>query len=168
LRGKLFIQFRPYNFEKCQIHEYINDVFDDDDYCDSDDDNNELTESDVNGDAPTSYLLLELRKWVAEFNISLRAVRALLSLLQIAYNDNTLPKDPRTVMRSPRSVKVIKFNNNETAEYWHQGLEMCLRNGFNNLSDDKTISINVNIDGLPLFVHINNFNCTIGFYIALL
>lgn len=35
--------------------------------------------------------------------------------------------------------------------YWHQGLEFCLKSALKNLRSPLTISINVNIDGLPIY-----------------
>lgn len=103
----------------------------------------------VDGDTQASYLLLSLREWVVHYNISQRALRALIQMLKISYNDKKLPKDPCTIMKTPRSVEVTKMIDG--SEYWHQGLEMCLRNCFKDFSEDENISINLNIDGLPLF-----------------
>lgn len=52
-------------------------------------------------------------------------------------------------MKTPRSVEVTKMTDG--SEYWHQGLELCLRNCFKDPSSDEIISINISIDGLPLF-----------------
>lgn len=98
----------------------------------------------------TPYISNALRKWVAEFNITLRALRALILIINVAYNDKNLPRDPRTIMRTPRSVMVLKLGN-DGAEYWHHGLVTCLSRHFKNLAGNKTIALNVNIDGLPLF-----------------
>lgn len=95
-----------------------------------------------------SLLIIQLRQWVAEFNISMRALGALLRILK-ALCFTSLPTDARTVMRTPRSVKITKIENR--AEYWHQGVDVCLRNNFADLSKDTTISVNINVDGLPLF-----------------
>lgn len=115
---------------------------------DEDDEASEVN-SIVYGEAQASYVLVALREWVVDYNISQRALRALIQILKIAYNDKKLPKDPRTIMKTPRSVEVTKMSDG--SEYWHQGLEICLRNCFKDFSADKTISINLNIDGLPLF-----------------
>lgn len=86
--------------------------------------------------------------WVLEYNISVRALRALLNIL-----DSTpleVPKDPRTIKLTPRNVAITKMGEND-AQYWHQGVETCLRAQLSNLSCDTAINLNVNVDGLPLF-----------------
>lgn len=110
------------------------------------DDDSDIESESIN---ESSFILNSLRQWVAEFNITLRALRALLTILRIAFDSVDLPKDPRTVMRTPRTVSIVKLNNEAT--FWYQGLEVCLRQRFDKLSKDKTITVNVNIDGLPLF-----------------
>lgn len=39
----------------------------------------------------------------------------------------------------------------EGAWYWHQGLEFCLKSVLKHLKNPLTISININIDGLPIY-----------------
>lgn len=122
------------------------DLHDIDDYCEDweDDDVSHATPS------ANAALLSELRKWVGEHNITLRALTALLAILRSNFNDGTIPKDARTVMRTPTTLAVTQLNE-EGAEYWHQGLDSCLRGQFHNLCAPETISLNINIDGLPLF-----------------
>lgn len=88
--------------------------------------------------------------WVVDFNISHAALRALLAILRKSYKDVSLPKDARTVMKTPRSIETFKLGE-DGAEHWHQGLATCLNMHFKNLAEDTAISININIDGLPLF-----------------
>jgi hypothetical protein len=91
----------------------------------------------------------ELRKWTCLFNISQSALKSLTSVLNKNLNLQ-LPTDPRTLMRTPKIVNIIEIDNGG-GSYWHQGLEFCLRNCFKDLTRDISISININIDGLPLY-----------------
>lgn len=59
-----------------------------------------------------------------------------------------LPKDARTLLQTPRAVQWQACGN---GQYWHCGIDVYLRNFFHDLSQDLTISINVNMDGLPVF-----------------
>lgn len=60
-----------------------------------------------------------------------------------------LPKDPRTLLRTPRNVEISTIGENQ--QYWHYGLKLCLENIFSNLSQPITISLNINMDGLPVY-----------------
>lgn len=87
-----------------------------------------------------------LRCWAINHNIRQVALKPLLSKL-IEYGCD-LPKDPRTLMLTPKRQHV--FTELAGGTYWHQGLEFCLRNTFSDLQQSLSISININIDGLPI------------------
>lgn len=59
-----------------------------------------------------------------------------------------LPEDPRTLLQTPQAVSITAVGN---GEYWHQGVRNCLKTAFRNINEDVTISLNFNIDGLPIF-----------------
>lgn len=80
-----------------------------------------------------------------------------------------LPQDPRTLLRPPAHVDITtlmggppeanstliadddelkKTQNKE--QYWHYGMKKCLRAAFPYLAEDHSITININVDGLPL------------------
>lgn len=110
-----------------------------------------------------------LRKWSLEFNISQNAMKPLMQ--KLTQYDRTLPNSPRRLLRTPRNKPSVI--NIEGGEYWHQGVgkikrfyflllpkifmtffiftENCLRQTFFNLTESCIVSINVNIDGLPLY-----------------
>ncbi|XP_021707461.1 uncharacterized protein LOC110678640 isoform X2 [Aedes aegypti] len=88
-----------------------------------------------------------LQQWAIKHNITHQAVKELLSILKNQYNDNDLPMDPRTLLHTPTSTPVIDIPG---GQYWHQGLENCLRNAFKDLDRNITIHLNVNVDGLPI------------------
>ncbi|XP_021705627.1 uncharacterized protein LOC110678452 [Aedes aegypti] len=93
-------------------------------------------------------IVTDIRKWSAENNIPQTALKSLIDVL----NSNLqldLPKDPRSIMRTPRNVDIRPMG--EGGQYWHQGLEPCLRRIFRDIRTDTSISININIDGLPIY-----------------
>lgn len=89
-----------------------------------------------------------LRVWANEHNIRHTALKPLLKTLKKTFNVQ-LQSDPRTFMRTPRQKH--KFIKMQGGEYWHQGLDLCLRSLFFNLNEILSISININIDGLPIY-----------------
>lgn len=56
-----------------------------------------------------------LRRWALEYNITRRALNALLKIL-ILYGMTTLPNDSRTLLSTPRTVEMIPFKN---GHYWY-------------------------------------------------
>lgn len=90
-----------------------------------------------------------LRRWAIQFNVTHQALKGILSLIKQHYGDAQLPNDPRTLLKTSHNTKqLIKLI--QGGQYWHQGLEVCLRNCFKNLAEDLTIQININIDGIPI------------------
>lgn len=56
-----------------------------------------------------------LRQWALEYNITRRALTALLKLL-ILYGMNTLPCDSRTLLSTPRTVELFPLTN---GQFWY-------------------------------------------------
>lgn len=132
-----------------ELLDYFRDmIYDDGSDADQGD---EADEKATGSTSETDFLVGALRKWVAEYNITLRALQALLAILN---NDACphirLPKDPRTIMHTPRTVEVISLDE-DGSQYWHQGIDVCLRERFKDLRADTAIQLDINIDGLPLF-----------------
>ena len=96
----------------------------------------------------TVNLRLSLRKWAIQHQISHKALKDLLNVINTDI-EKMLPEDPRTLLETPQEVALM--NISEDAQYWHHGLEKCLRSLFHNIDESKTISININMDGLPVF-----------------
>lgn len=92
-------------------------------------------------------LRCNLRHWAIEYNVKRRAVSALLKIL-ISFGISTLPRDSRTLLKTPR---VVHVENRAGGQYWHNGLQSCLTKIFGKLSSNINIQLNFNIDGLPLF-----------------
>ncbi|XP_065075507.1 uncharacterized protein LOC135699230 [Ochlerotatus camptorhynchus] len=95
----------------------------------------------------TGDLQTFLRSWGIEHNIRQHAMKPLLQRLNQL--DSKIPTDPRRLLSTPRNKKPI--SSIEGGQYWHQGIEICLRRCFTNLNESCSILININIDGLPLF-----------------
>ena len=94
-------------------------------------------------------LLNELRQWALHNKISLTAMSQLLKLLNRAGIEN-LPLDARTVLKTPRTTKIVSMG---MGEFWYDGIT---RNLIHSLSTLKvipdTIEIIVDVDGIPPFV----------------
>lgn len=95
----------------------------------------------------------KLAMWSVEYNINKSAVNKLLLILnehQFSQNvDKDLPKDSRTLLKTPRYTVVDQVL---PGEYYHFGLE----NGIKNLIEsNKEVKLNeaiilINVDGLPI------------------
>lgn len=91
-----------------------------------------------------------MRCWALKNNINHSALKELIQIVNARLgNPTVLPKDPRTLLQTPRNVSIVHLGNDEY--YWHNGMQFCLKNAFSKLSEEKTISVNFNMDGLPLF-----------------
>lgn len=95
-----------------------------------------------------TILRSSLRRWAIQHQISHMALKDLLAVINTDI-DTMLPEDPRTLLETPQEVTLTYIG--EDAQYWHHGLEKCLRSLFRNINEPKTISININMDGLPIF-----------------
>lgn len=87
-----------------------------------------------------------LQEWAIVHNITKRAISDLLKIL-IALGLNWLPKDARTLLRSPINVEIKSIAN---GSYWHNGLAKNLMRIFHNLDRNLELALNLNIDGIPL------------------
>lgn len=92
-----------------------------------------------------------LKKWAFKYKISHLALRDFLQIFnEYSAEEKFLPDDPRTLLQTERNaIPVVPLIGG--GEYWHNGLEKCLRSVFKNLQKPISISLNINIDGLPLF-----------------
>lgn len=89
-----------------------------------------------------------LREWISSNKIGVKAVNELLKILRPHHH--YLPLDFRTLMKTPREVPTIKLLN---GEMFYLGilnqLVLKLKSGLK--SDGNIISLQINVDGLPLF-----------------
>lgn len=90
----------------------------------------------------------DLRSWALEKNISQAALKDLLLILNKRFT-NILPSDPRTILQTPTEICLKTI---EDGEYWHHGVIKPLSNILENCTPlPKTIHLNINLDGLPIF-----------------
>lgn len=112
----------------------------------SENESSDSSESDCDSDDQEANLSTLLVSWVAKHNISHVAVNDLLVILR--HYHPYLPKDVRTLMKTPKSYEVL---NVAGGSYYHFGIEnwvMSIVTGIENVTE---VSLQVNIDGLPLF-----------------
>lgn len=90
----------------------------------------------------------KLADWARTYGIHLNAVSALLNVLQVDHP--YLPKDARTLLGT---LTVHDIKKVAGGEYYHFGLESSLVRQLSSISftGDSCISVQLNIDGLPLF-----------------
>lgn len=93
----------------------------------------------------------KLTKWAIEENITLSAMRNLLLIIREIPGCNDLPKDPRTLLKTPRNIAVTSLGN---GTYYYFGIEKTLNLFCKNhkiiVSANDEFLLAVNIDGLPL------------------
>jgi len=114
------------------------------------DGSSDLDESDL--EHCDELLQSNLIKWVGEFNISHAAVGKLLHILHPHHPG--LPMDSRTLLNTPRS-STMSVSNVAGGVYHYIGIKTCLERlhqcGVLTVTSNIRISIQINIDGLPLF-----------------
>lgn len=92
----------------------------------------------------------KLSKWAINNQIKRSALNSLLILLREYSDGNDLPLDGRTLVGTPRDSNVVVHGENN--KYWHYGLKRAISDVLycrQTVADNY--SIDVNIDGLPLF-----------------
>lgn len=117
--------------------------------CENDDNNVFFDDEDETDEMKNFKFRSGMRKWAVENNIPQVALRSLMSLINTRVGDTTLPRDPRTLLETPKIINIA--NIGDFGQYWHHGLGTCLRRIFWDIDEPKTISLNINMDGLPIF-----------------
>lgn len=92
-------------------------------------------------------LRTKIRNWASQYKISKNAIDKLLAVL-VSSGIQTVPKNHRTLQKTPTNIEI---KNVAGGLYWYNGLGKCLRQIFSNIDKDIEISLNINMDGLPLF-----------------
>lgn len=110
-------------------------------YSDDDDDDETEMERDMK-------VRSNLSKWAIQHQISHLALKDLMKLINTDIA-KMLPDDPRTLLQTPQEVITTKIGAD--GQYWHHGFKKCLECTFRNLSESMTISVNINMDGLPIY-----------------
>lgn len=92
-------------------------------------------------------ILTKLRHWAFEHKITTRAINDLLKIL-ITCGFSWLPADYRAFSKTPRNVEINQIAN---GKFWYNGIKKNLCSIFTTIDRDVVASININVDGLPLF-----------------
>lgn len=88
-----------------------------------------------------------LRYWAVHHRITKRALSDLLIIL-ISAGLTYLPKDGRTLMRTPKRINITVLTK---GKIWYYGLRNCLQNALAHIAPCSTIcTLNFNFDGLPI------------------
>lgn len=137
------------------VYESYDDEVYDDEACDDetyevesrsvssyDDENSILNQNEMK--ETTTSMRNDLHDWALKHNIPHTAVKDLLATLNKNGIEN-LPKDPRTLLMTPRMVSIQQMGG---GEYWHYGLAKSIQNAFGSIQDSTHISLSFNMDGL--------------------
>lgn len=91
-----------------------------------------------------------LAHWSSSHRITREALGNLLEILNENIPEVELPKDPRSITKTPTEKVVLSYDN-FGGEYWHYGLEKALTSCLIRSEYSPVVKLNINIDGLPLF-----------------
>lgn len=108
--------------------------------CQTENDQNELN---------ASEFITKFRMWAfSNPSVTHRCLNELVDLIKPKYP--FLPKDARTILETPRNVEIIKLENGEMV-YFGVILNLKARLTTEKLENNFVISLQVNIDGIPLY-----------------
>lgn len=62
-------------------------------------------------------LQINIKKWALGHNINHAALRGIIKIINARFGKSILPEDPRTLLKTPRSVSIVPIGNN--GQYWH-------------------------------------------------
>ena len=115
------------------------------------DDEYENNTTDDDDDHPVQADLREqLRACVSQNHLSHTAIRQILSIFQPLHPE--LPKDPRTLLETTKTFDITEYENGST--FYYIGIEgnlLRLLKNVKKLRKCETLSLQFNVDGLPLF-----------------
>lgn len=108
-----------------------------------------VTNSDSFSVEPSSppSLKTDLRDWANSYRVAKQALDGLLGILN-SNGIKSVPKNHRTLLNTPVNLEIIDIAG---GKLWYNGLEKSLKNIFSTINCEWTISLNVNVDGLPLY-----------------
>lgn len=105
------------------------------------------SEIDIEEPGPSCTLKDDLKQWANRNSVNRTHVTSLLKVLHKYHND--LPKDYRTLLGTPKDTLIAEM---QPGSYLHFGLSSVLKSLISNMqSEDSTLNLSINIDGLPLF-----------------
>lgn len=89
----------------------------------------------------------KLRMWALKYNVQTSCMRDLLQMLR-NIGVPFLPKDPRTLLHTPKQINVENIAN---GKFWYSGIANKLRQKYQSTDKSATIELNFHVDGLQLF-----------------
>lgn len=89
----------------------------------------------------------KLRDWAIKHRITKWAINDLLGIL-IFFGFTYLPKDSRTLMKTPTDIVINTLTN---GKMWYHGIQKTLSKIFEKCSKELVIRLDFNFDGMPLF-----------------
>lgn len=97
----------------------------------------------------------KLSHWAITEHLTRQQVKKLLEICNETL-PFTLPIDPRSIFHTPKSVEIMTFN--DSSQYWHHGLEYALVKTLESVNCElpNSLSLNINIDGLPIYESSND------------
>ena len=118
-------------------------------YLDSGTSSDDASSDDDCDDCSSESLSHQLAEWAHTFNISQVALGSLLQILRGSGTD--LPKDPRTLLQTP---KVVNVANVAGGSYFYFGVASAIQSRtrmcFATLCNVCELNLHINVDGLPL------------------
>lgn len=103
---------------------------------------------------------IALAQWATKYAISMNALGELLSILQKRCSE--LPKDPRTLLKTATADDIVpNMRNISNGYYYHFGIETGIkmqiksRDVCSTEQQSDTLSVQINVDGVPLFKSTN-------------
>lgn len=91
----------------------------------------------------------ELSAWCIKYNISHTAINSLISLIDCRFDLYQFTgRDARAILGTPRTVTTSRIGE---GNYWYYGIKTALLHHLHDIKSAMNISLNINIDGLPLF-----------------
>lgn len=94
----------------------------------------------------TAEIKDKLRIWIVNHRITQRAVNDLLLIL-ICAGFSYLPKDCRTLLKTPTKVPIDILSN---GKLFYQGVQKCLENALARIQRDTIVTLDFNFDGFPI------------------
>lgn len=109
------------------------------------------SEKDLHSDFDISK---ELHKWYVKNKITQRSATDLLKILKQHQCFSSLPSDARSLVKTPRKIKVVDL---DPGEYCHFGLQLQLSKLTPPQCELSAFTLQFSVDGLPRKVQANNF-----------
>lgn len=115
----------------------------------------ESSDSDSSQENPSEFDVdkykFELISWAIMYRVNNVQLKALLEIWNTHVPLPSLPVDPRTLLNTPRFINIFSDPEHENEKYWYYGIEISLNNCLKNIKEvPSTISLNFNVDGLPI------------------